>query len=99
MGKRSRQIEARRQLRRFLEHLSHHSFLMDGLKLEFCRMAAAFADCHPREPSGWSSPAAWISINFRLTEAEAATCIALGRHLASLDTKAAKRDARAPIES
>ena len=100
MGKRSRHIEIRRQMQRFLEHLDHHRRLIDALKLEFCRMAAAFADCRGHEAMGSPSAAAWISSNFHLTEPEAAMCITLGRYLTAVDAyRAAKLRPTTPVAS
>ena len=52
MGTRSRHINARRRMQLFLDHLDHHTHLMHLMKLEFCRMAAAFADCNRHEELG-----------------------------------------------
>lgn len=87
-------------MQRFVEHLGHHTSLMDALKLEFCRKAAAFADCRRHEQMGSPSAVAWISSNFQLTEVEAAMCIALGRYLAAVDAyRAAKLRLKTPVES
>jgi hypothetical protein len=86
-------------MRRFLEHLDHHTRLIDTLKLEFCRMAAAFADRRGHEAMGSPSATAWISSNFHLSEPEAAICITLGRYLTAVDTHRAARLRRTtPIE-
>ena len=99
MGKRSRHIEARRQMRCFLDHLDHHTRLIDTLKLEFCRMAAAFADCRGHEAMGSPTATAWLSSNFQLSEPEAAICITFGRYLTAVDSYRAEKLRRTtPIE-
>ncbi|HEV3103646.1 MAG TPA: hypothetical protein VG426_15060 [Candidatus Dormibacteraeota bacterium] len=85
MGKRSRRIADRRRRQQFLERLGRHKSLMDGLKLEFCRTAARFADFGSYELFGAPSAVAWMVRNLNMTEADAAECIAMGRYLADPD--------------
>ena len=56
-------------------------------ELEFCRMAAAFADCNRHEEFGSPSAITWISTNCQLTEVEAAMCIVIGRYLGASDAR------------
>jgi hypothetical protein len=83
-------------MRLFLDHLDHHTHLMHLMKLEFCRMAAAFADCKRHEQLGSPSAIAWISSNFQLTEVEAAMCIVIGRYLGASDARRATAIRRMP---
>jgi hypothetical protein len=53
----------------------------DRLMLEFCCMAADFADRRAYEGSGAATAIEWISNHCRITEADAADSIAIGRHL------------------
>ena len=58
---------------------------MNALKLDFCQKAAAFDDCRGYEAFGFRNSIAWLSSIFQMTEADAANCISLGRHLAAMD--------------
>jgi len=87
-------------MQRFVEHLDHHTSLMEALKIDFCRKAAAFADCRRHEEFGSPNAVEWISSNFNMTAADAASCIALGRYLAAVDAhRAARGRPMAPSES
>ena len=96
MGKRSRMIEARRERQRFLEHLGRQTRLMNALKLEFCWKVAAFDDHRGYEAFGFRSSITWLSSIFQMTEAEAANCISLGRHLAASDARRTAHMREAP---
>jgi hypothetical protein len=86
-------------MQRFPDHLDHHTRLIYTLKLEFCRMAAAFADCRGHEAIGSPTATAWISSNFQMSESEAAICITLGRYLTAVDAYRAEKLRRTtPIE-
>lgn len=60
---------------------------MNALKLDFCRKAAAFDECRGYEAFGCKSSIAFLSSTFQMTEADAASCISLGRHLAAVDAR------------
>jgi|SRR6266849_3376468 len=96
MGKRRRNIQARREKRQFLEHLGSQRRLMDALKLDFCVKAAAFADCRRYEEFGSRSATAFLSGIFQMSEADAARCISLGRSLAAADARGGARRHRPP---
>jgi hypothetical protein len=53
----------------------------DRLMLEFCCMAAEFADTGAYEGSGAASAVEWISEKCHMTQEDAAESIAVGRRL------------------
>ncbi len=91
MGKRSRNIRARREKLLLFEHLGSYERLMNALKLDFCVKAAAFADSHRYQDFESPSAIAFLITIFQMREADAIRCISLGRYVAAAD---ARRDAQ-----
>ncbi len=81
MGKRSRKIARRRTRNPRLDELIQAIASRELHVLEFCRMAAEFADRRAHEGSRASNAIKWISENGHMTEEDAADSIAIGRRL------------------
>lgn len=82
MDKRSRHITARREDLKLVADLTRkNQSLIDLLKLEHYRKAAAFARSRARAGHSESCTITWMTDNFHTTRAEAAEWIAIGESI------------------
>jgi hypothetical protein len=83
VGKRSRTLTRRRRRKKLLEKLTSILAERELHVLEFCRMAAEFADRRAFEGSGATTAVQWLTEHCHMTEQDAAESIAIGRRLMS----------------